>query len=68
LKHLEALENLISSRKSGREIELPNGETVFKKQGKLFFKKTKVEKSLGANYNQGLKSDKRVASAIENNE
>ncbi|MDQ6787133.1 MAG: tRNA lysidine(34) synthetase TilS [Acidobacteriota bacterium] len=59
LKHLEAVENLISSRKSGRIIELPNGETVTKNEGKLFFKKRKVEKSLAANYNQGLDSGER---------
>lgn len=45
LKHLEAIERLIFSPKSGREIELPNGEKVVKKQGKLFFEKSRVEKS-----------------------
>jgi tRNA(Ile)-lysidine synthase len=45
LKHLEAIERLILSRKSGREVELPDGEKVIKKQGKLFFEKTRVEKS-----------------------
>ncbi|MDQ3132549.1 MAG: tRNA lysidine(34) synthetase TilS [Acidobacteriota bacterium] len=38
LKHLEAIERLIYSRKSGRSVELPNGETVVKKDGKLSFK------------------------------
>jgi tRNA(Ile)-lysidine synthase len=44
LKHIEAIENLIFSRKSGKVVELPNGEFVLKKQGKLYFKKTKVDK------------------------
>lgn len=45
LKHIEAIERLIFSPKSGRKVELPNGETVIKKQGRLFFEKLKVEKS-----------------------
>jgi tRNA(Ile)-lysidine synthase len=45
LKHIEAIERLILSRKSGQKIELPGGEFIIKKQGKLFFEKTKVEKS-----------------------
>lgn len=44
LKHVEAIENLIFTRKSGRVVELPGGETVLKKGGKLHFQKTKVEK------------------------
>jgi tRNA(Ile)-lysidine synthase len=44
LSHIEAVERLIFSRKSGREIELPGGETVIKKAGKLVFQKMKVEK------------------------
>ncbi len=44
LKHIEAIEKLIFSRKSGRTIELPGGEIVIKKAGKLHFQKTKVEK------------------------
>jgi tRNA(Ile)-lysidine synthase len=44
LKHIEAVEKLIFSRKSGRTIELPGGEIVSKKDGKLHFQKTKVEK------------------------
>lgn len=44
LKHIEALENLIFSRKSGKIIELPGGETIEKSGGKLIFQKTKVEK------------------------
>ncbi|HEY0049030.1 MAG TPA: tRNA lysidine(34) synthetase TilS [Pyrinomonadaceae bacterium] len=38
LKHLEAVERLIFSRKSGRFVELPGGETVVKTNGKLVFK------------------------------
>ncbi len=38
LKHLEAIERLIYSRKSGKLIELPNGGTIVKKNGKLSFK------------------------------
>jgi len=45
LKHLDSIERLILSRKSGREIELPNGEKVTKKDGKVVFGKTEVEKS-----------------------
>jgi len=44
LKHIESIEKLIFSRKSGRTIELPGGEIVTKKDGKLHFQKTKVEK------------------------
>jgi tRNA(Ile)-lysidine synthase len=36
-KHLEAIEKLIFSRKSGKIIELPNGEFVSKENGKLSF-------------------------------
>lgn len=39
LKHIEALERLINSRKSGRMAELPDGGKVFRKDGKLFFQK-----------------------------
>jgi tRNA(Ile)-lysidine synthase len=38
LKHLEAIEQLIFSRKSGRLVELPGGETVAKTKGMLVFK------------------------------
>ena len=44
LKHIEAVEKLIFSRKSGRIAELPGGEIVLKKGGKLHYQKTKVEK------------------------
>jgi len=66
-KHLEAIENLISSRKSGRTVQLPNGETVLKKQGRLIFEKVKVVKTEPENYNQGLNFES-VENAIENNE
>jgi tRNA(Ile)-lysidine synthase len=49
LKHIEAIERLISSRGSGRLIELPGGESILKKNGKLFFQRTKVEKRRSAN-------------------
>ena len=44
LKHIQAIERLAFSRKSGRAVELPGGEKVFKSEGKLQFQKTKVEK------------------------
>jgi tRNA(Ile)-lysidine synthase len=37
LKHVEAIASLINSRKSGKTIELPGGDTVVKKDGKLAF-------------------------------
>lgn len=37
LKHIEAVEQLIFSRKSGRVTELPGGEIVVKKDGKLYY-------------------------------
>ncbi len=36
-KHIEAIENLILSRKSGKKIELPNQQFIFKEKGKIFF-------------------------------
>lgn len=44
LKHLEAIEHLIFSRKSGKIIELPDGEKVIKCDGKIVFEKSRVEK------------------------
>ena len=38
-KHFQAIERLIFSRKSGTTVELPNGELVIKKAGKLKFQK-----------------------------
>jgi tRNA(Ile)-lysidine synthase len=49
LKHFEAIEYLIFSKKSGRIIELPDGEKVLKKDGKLFFEKSGVEKTSADN-------------------
>lgn len=43
-KHFEAIERLIFSRKSGKIVELPNGETITKRAGNLYFEKRKVEK------------------------
>lgn len=40
-KHFEAIENLISSRKSGKKVELPGGESVLKENGSLVFVKNK---------------------------
>ncbi len=45
LKHIEAIENLIFSRKSGKVVELPKGESILKNGGKLHFQKAKVEKN-----------------------
>ena len=38
-KHFEAIDRLIFSRKSGKTVELPNGESVIKEKGKLKFQK-----------------------------
>lgn len=43
-KHFEAVERLIFSRKSGKAVELPNGETIVKRAGNLYFERRKVEK------------------------
>ncbi len=40
-KHFQAIENLIFSRKSGKTIELPNGEILVKNGGNLTFMKNK---------------------------
>jgi len=39
LKHIEAIENLMSSRKSGRIVQLPGSAQVVKREGKLVFEK-----------------------------
>jgi tRNA(Ile)-lysidine synthase len=44
LKHIEAIERLIRSRKSGRVVELPGGAVVVKEGGKLNFRHKLVEK------------------------
>jgi len=46
LKHIEAIERLIHSRKSGRMVELPNSQAVVKQAGSLQFEDLKVEKSV----------------------
>lgn len=51
LKHIESIETLIHSKKSGKIVELPNSEFIRKKDGKLFFEKVTVEKSYSGNYN-----------------
>lgn len=38
LKHFEAIERLVFSRKSGKSVELPGNELVEKQGGKLFWK------------------------------
>jgi len=42
--HIEAISRLIQSRKSGKMVELPGGESVVKQDGKLVFRKSEVEK------------------------
>lgn len=66
-KHLAAIENLISGGKSGRRVQLPNGEAIVKSGGRLSFEKTAVEKSRADNYNQTSAGEK-VRAAIENND
>jgi tRNA(Ile)-lysidine synthase len=44
LKHIEAIERLIHSRKSGKTVELPGGGAVVKRGGSLVFSNIKVEK------------------------
>lgn len=44
LKHIEAIERLVRSTKSGRIVELPGGERVCKQSGKLVFENIKVDK------------------------
>ncbi len=44
VKHIEAIERLLLSRKSGKTVELPGGGVIFKNGGILQFQKTKVEK------------------------
>jgi tRNA(Ile)-lysidine synthase len=44
LKHIEAIERLINSRKSGKTVELPGGGAVVKQGGSIVFANIKVEK------------------------
>ncbi len=43
LKHIEAIERLIVSRKSGKVVELPNQESVVKESGKLCWRQKNIE-------------------------
>ena len=43
LKHIEAVARLVKSRKSGRLVELPGGDTVEKSGGRLAFRHIKLE-------------------------
>lgn len=45
VKHIEGIERLVNSRKSGSMVELPLGGTVVKEKGRLVFRKIRVEKS-----------------------
>jgi tRNA(Ile)-lysidine synthase len=49
LKHIEAIERLIRSRKSGKTAELPNRQVVIKQNGILRFEDLKVEKTTPEN-------------------
>ncbi|MCA1589941.1 MAG: TilS substrate-binding domain-containing protein, partial [Acidobacteria bacterium] len=44
LKHIEAIERLIASEKSGRIVEIPGRSRIVKSGGRLTFKNIKVEK------------------------
>lgn len=44
LKHIEAIERLVLSQKSGKAVELPGGGRVVKQRGSLRFTNIKVEK------------------------
>jgi len=44
LKHIEAVERLIFSRKSGKTVELPGNGVVIKQGGRLTFRHIKVDK------------------------
>ena len=43
-KHIFAVERLINSKKSGRMVELPDGDRIIKAKGALVFRKAEVEK------------------------
>jgi tRNA(Ile)-lysidine synthase len=44
LKHIEAVERLVNSRRSGKTVELPGGGRVTKHGGRLQYRNIKVEK------------------------
>ena len=41
LKHIESIDRLVNSPKSGREVELPGGDRVVKRSGRLVFEAKK---------------------------
>ena len=45
LKHIQAIDKLAASRKSGRKVELPGSHFVIKNSGELRFESEKVEKN-----------------------
>ncbi|MGH9820200.1 MAG: tRNA lysidine(34) synthetase, partial [Pyrinomonadaceae bacterium] len=49
LKHIEGIERLVLSRKSGKTVELPGGFAVVKMNGKLVYTDLGVEKSPSGN-------------------
>ena len=49
LKHIEAIERLVLSPKSGKTVELPGEFTVVKTGGNLVFTDLRVEKTSSAN-------------------
>ncbi len=44
LKHIEAIERLIFSKKSGKEVELPGNVAIIKNDGMLIFRKQRLKK------------------------
>lgn len=44
MKHIEAIERLLNSRRSGKMVELPGGGLVLKQGGRLQYRNIKVEK------------------------
>jgi len=49
LKHIQAIERLALSTKSGRQVELPGNATVIRTSGELSYRTKEVEKSPGDN-------------------
>jgi hypothetical protein len=43
LKHIQAIERLVLSTKTGRTVELPGNAHVVKRGGKLVYEENKVE-------------------------
>ncbi len=44
LKHIEAIERLVFSKKSGKEVELPGSVVIIKNEGLLIFRKQRLKK------------------------